>query len=411
MHTALIISLLALLVPEWGSRQPATPYQRLLLARETYRKIADSQAWQTFPAEICLRPGQTDPHIEKLRRNLRLTGDLLPAFTQTGQRYDDSLVLALKSFQQRHGLKADGIAGPQTLAALNVTPGQRLQQIDCNLQRWQQVPLGAAPLVLVNIPDFSLTLFDKTGAAIWQTKVIVGQAARIYRTARQKSKISYLVVNPTWNVPHSIIRNEIIPILRKDPRYLARNHMQVYRISGDRKIRLSALDLNWHEADPARDTFAIIQSAGPKNVLGRVKFIFHNLHDQYLHDTPFKSLFNHPVRAYSHGCVRVQDPDILAAYLMSDIWTGPVKKGRLPYAGHEEKTVFLPRPVPLQVGYFTAWADEQGKLQFRPDIYQLDQPQPAPGIATGLLPDCAAMDTSLAQPLVPAELPEKASGK
>lgn len=416
MFTTFFLVLLAFLVTSAAAGQPAgtvpaSPYERLLLARDSFQKSVANQTWHLFPPEVCLRPGQKDEHLDKLRHNLRLTGDLAPDMPLSAKSFDDTLAAALKSFQQRHGLRADGIAGPQTMAALNVSPEQRLQQITCNLLRWQQVNLGTAHLVLVNIPDFSLLLFDKNGAQVWQTRVIVGQAPRMYRTARQESKISYMVVNPTWNVPHSIIRNEIIPILRKDPHYLARNHMRVYRLSGGNKIRLSAQAINWQKADPARDNFAIIQSPGSKNALGRVKFIFHNPHDQYLHDTPFKTLFSHPVRAYTHGCVRVQHPEVLAAYLMSDNWAGPVKKGRIPHAGSIDKTVFLPRPLPLKIGYFTAWADEQGKLQFRPDIYQLDQVLPLPGAVTDLAGNCGLPDIDLAQPAHGEKEEEKAGEK
>jgi murein L,D-transpeptidase YcbB/YkuD len=168
-------------------------------------------------------------------------------------------------------------------------------------------------------------------------------------------------------------------MLKKDPAYLARNHMTLFRVEGSRKILVRANTVNWNKADSDRDKFMIIQQAGKHNSLGRIKFIFPNSYDQYLHDTPAKSLFNHPVRTYSHGCVRVQHPEILAAYLLSPNWKLPLKTGEFPKSQSADKIIYLPAPVIIKIGYFTAWIDEKGVLQFRPDIYQLDKkgdPQP-----------------------------------
>lgn len=309
----------------------------------------------------------------KLRSNLLLTGDLQSAAPASIFRFDDTLVVAVKRFQQRHGLKADGIVGAKTLAALNVSPEERLQQMELNLERWLQIPADAYPLVLINIPDFSLQLLGNAGEVVWQTRVIVGQTAKAYQTAVTESRISYLVLNPGWNVPRSIIRNEIIPMLRKDPGYLARNQMRLYRQEGSRRIPLPVHAIDWHQADPGRDKLMIIQQAGPENALGKIKFIFPNPNDQYLHDTPYKSLFAHSVRTYSHGCVRVQHPEILAGYLLNADWDLPVKPAQLPRSRQLDKVIYLPAPVDIKMGYFTAWVDEMGILQFRPDIYKLDQ--------------------------------------
>jgi L,D-transpeptidase YcbB len=361
---------------------PSCKVQMLLQARDAYKKIAASQTWSDFPKDICLRPGETNQLILKLRNNLLLTGDLKSLGTWPFFLFDDTLVVALKKFQQRHGLKPDGVAGPNTLAALNVSPQQRVQQIELNLDRWRQIPFDAYPLVLVNIPDFTLQLFDNAEEVVWQTRVIVGQTAKAYQTALLDSKISYLVLNPTWNLPQSIIRNEIIPLQQHDPAYLARNHMSLYRMAGSRQTPLSPHTINWNKADPARDKFMVIQQAGPHNALGKIKFIFANPFDQYLHDTPAKSLFNHPVRTYSHGCVRVQHPDILATYLLNLDWELPLKTAALPKSRTVDKIIYLPAPVNIKIGYFTAWVDENGVLQFRPDIYRLDKQSRLPDVVT-----------------------------
>jgi murein L,D-transpeptidase YcbB/YkuD len=162
-------------------------------------------------------------------------------------------------------------------------------------------------------------------------------------------------------------------MLRNDPGYLARNQMRLYRQEGSRRIPVPVEAINWHQADPDRDSLVVIQQAGPKNVLGKMKFIFHSPSEQYLHDTPVKSLFTHPVRTYSHGCVRVQHPEILAGYLLSADWEHPVKPARLPTSKEGDKIIYLPEPVYIKIGYFTAWVNEKEILQFRPDIYQLDE--------------------------------------
>jgi L,D-transpeptidase YcbB len=376
---------LLLLVSVWrqpvaGQPVPSYQYQLLSQAHADYLRIAASQHWLVLPGDICLRPGQTDLHILKLRNNLLLTGDLQSLGPGTAFAFDDSLQVAVKRFQQRHGLQADGIVGVKTLAALNVSPEERVQQIELNLERWQQIPYDAYPLVLVNIADFSLQLLDNAEQVVWQTKVIVGQTPKVYQTAVTAGSIRYLVLNPTWNVPKSIIRNEIIPMLRRDAGYLARNHMLLYRLEGSRRIPVPVHAINWQRADVDRDKLMVIQQAGPENALGTMKFIFPNPHDQYLHDTPYKSLFSHPVRTYSHGCVRVQQPEVLAGFLLSTDWEFPVKPARLPRSRQVDKIISLPAPVNIRMGYFTAWVNEKGILQFRPDIYQLDKkskkPQP-----------------------------------
>ena len=218
MTIAILIGLLAALAtgPSLGNR-PATPSQLVLQAQAAYTRLAASQAWAFFPAELCLRPGDTGRHVGPLRRNLALTGDLTLAGPGAGDRMDDTLVAAVKRYQQRHGLSPDGSVGPLTVAAMNVSPQQRLQQIALNLKRWRQIPPEAFPLVLVNIPDFTLQLLDTAQRVVWQTKVIVGQPARPFQTAQISSQINYLVLNPSWNIPKSIILREILPMLVRVP--------------------------------------------------------------------------------------------------------------------------------------------------------------------------------------------------
>lgn len=347
---------------------------RLTQALEHYLQIANKNSWSSFPVNICLRPNDSSAYIPKLRHNLILTRDLPEVDTSTLPVYDKVLLAAVVKFQERHGLKADGVVGQSTLEALNITPAQRIRQLEFNLLRWQADTIGqAAPRLLLNIPEFALKLLDANDNLIWQTRVIVGQRPKERQTVLLTSKISYLVLNPTWNIPSSIIRQEIIPILRKDPQYLARNRMLLYRVKGAKKYPISVKSVKWQTADPERDKLMIIQSPGKDNALGRIKFIFDNPYQIYLHDTPEKSIFNHQVRDYSHGCVRVQNPELLAAYLLNQNWPKTLLWPLEFEESTAEKMVYLPKPLPIKIGYFTSWVNEKGALQFREDIYKLDK--------------------------------------
>jgi len=371
----LVFLLLYLLNYPYGNAQRLYPIaadqeEQLLSAWQVYKQMAASDSWSTFPEDVCLKPGNTDQHILKLRNNLILTGDLQYNPDSAVFFFDATLVQAVKKFQVRHALNPDGIVGHQTIAALNITPDQRARQIELNLTRWQKTFEADNSMVLVNIPDFTLHLLTAQRKTIWQTKVIVGQTRRPFQTSQFKSKISYLVLHPTWNVPKSIIQREIIPVLKTDPNYLERNRMVLYRQTKTGKIVMRPSSMNWNSLDI--NDITIIQSAGSQNALGQLKFIFANPYNIYLHDTPIKSLFTHPVRTYSHGCVRVQYPEILASYLLSTDWEKRVPITKLLNKNTNNKTIYLPKPVPIILGYFTCWIDTEGQLQFRQDIYGQD---------------------------------------
>ncbi|GAA4295503.1 L,D-transpeptidase family protein [Nibribacter koreensis] len=326
--------------------------------------------WDAFPEDICVQPGTQDRFVPKVRNLLCLTQDLTHCATQDSTFFDAHLTDAVKRFQRRHGLPADGIVGCNTLTALNVSPAKRLQQLLVNLARWQDSLYAPTyPQVLVNIPDYTLHLLNSQAQTVWKTRVVVGQVKRNFQTRQINSRISYLVVRPTWNLPKSIIKNEIIPAVRRDASYLAKNHMDLYKEVRGRLVPLGVGSVNWKTVDATKIT--IIQRPGTWNALGQIKFLFHNPFDIYLHDTPAKALFHHPVRAYSHGCVRVEHPDKLATYLLSPDWGKPVAFSLQAQKGQNQQ-VFLPKPVAIQIRYFTSWIDAQGVLQFRDDVYGLD---------------------------------------
>ena len=372
-HLFLIILFMGVISPVWSCAQNINPQvARLAKAIKYYQQIASANKWATFPENICLRPSDSSEYVLKLRQNLALTQDLPLPDTSTGFKYDKALTAAVIRFQERHGLRPDGVVGQQTLKALNVTPAQRIRQMEFNLLRWQADTVGlASNRILLNIPDFKLKLLDGNYNIIWQTRVIVGHKNG-KQTKLLRSKISYLVLNPTWNIPASIIRNEIIPVLKKDPNYLARKNMILYRVKKDKKYPISVNSVNWNTAEAKLNELMIIQSPGKDNALGQIKFIFDNPYSIYLHDTPEKSLFEHDIRDYSHGCVRVQNPELLAAYLLNQNWSQKPPPPLVIRKSQSEKIVFLPKPMPIKISYFTSWVNEQGLVQFREDIYKLD---------------------------------------
>jgi len=374
-----ILTLLALIncssTYEGNKKQAPHPQcLRLEKALLQYRELAALHHWISFPEDILLQPGDSSEYVLELRKTLSLTGDLPASAPLPLPLFDEALTEAVRRFQRRHGLVADGRVGQETLRELNVVPSQRLRQIEINLARWQAFNQETAlPLVFVNVPDYTLQLLDTIGKVIWKTRVVVGKPAKAYQTRPMDSNITHLVLNPSWNVPQSIFRQEIIPVLKKDKGYLARNHLVLYRLQGNKRTSISVNAVNWHRADPDRDGLRVVQVPGPWNALGKVKFLFPTSYAQYLHDTPAKALFMQPYRTYSHGCVRVQHPDTLAAFLLSVNWMKKKDVQALWAMSTSDKSVLLPKPVQVKLGYFTCWVDDLGVLQFRRDIYKQDK--------------------------------------
>ncbi|PRY07283.1 putative peptidoglycan binding protein [Pontibacter ummariensis] len=348
-------------------------HERLQQALQQYQQLAEQENWAYFPDNLCLQARDSNAYVLDLRKNLRLTGDLPLPEAPLSAVFDNTLTSAVKKFQQRHGLRADGIVGYETVQELNVPLSLRVRQIELNLKRWQDFAANPVqPKVFVNIPDYTLHLLDNSQKTVWTTRVVVGHVGKAYQTVSLEGLLSYLVLNPSWNVPASIVRREIIPILKEDIGYLERNHMSLYQLQGNQKIKIPAHAVDWQTADPTRDNLFVVQEPGSWNALGRVKFIFPNPYAIYLHDTPAKALFSQGKRAYSHGCIRVQYPDSLAAYLLSDLWGKPTDIQALWRNTAPDKIVRLPEPTPVKLGYYTCWVDDKGILQFRRDIYQLD---------------------------------------
>ncbi len=352
----------AVIVERIALRHPQ--YLALQAALQDYRTIEAAGGWPLIPPGETLRPGMTDPRVPTLRARLMVTGELAPE-PVAGERYDEALVAAVRRFQLRHGLDADGAVGPRTLRALNRTVGERIDQLRLSLERARWVLRGIGDdFVLVNIAG-ARTYVYKGGDLVWRTRSIVGQRYR--KTPIFRDEIRYMELNPTWTVPRSIFVEDKLPLIREDPGYLARGGYKVF----DRDWQvLDPSVVDWWALDPPPVT--LVQAPGPGNALGQVKFMFPNRFAVYLHDTNDRSLFDRASRSLSSGCVRVEQPFVLADLLMADDPTWNHARLEAILASGRATRVDLPKPMPVLLTYYTAWV-EDGEVLFREDIYDRDE--------------------------------------
>ena len=315
-----------------------------------YHKITVAGGWPTVPAEIIkVKKGSSSPAVAILKKRLQITGDLPTA--DSSQVFNDTLELAVKNAEARFGYNADGKITEAFLKDLNVPAVERLKQILINMNRMRWMPnKPEGNLLVANIPEFVVHAYEGSNK-VFSMNVVVGKEG--HNTMMFTGDLNQIVFSPYWNIPPSIVRSEILPAMQNDPDYLARNNMEIVSENGDLPT--------------------IRQLPGPGNSLGKVKFLFPNSFNIYFHDTPAKSLFNREKRAYSHGCIRLAEPEKMANYLLrnNSEWTA----SRISQAMNsgEEKYVKLKDPVPVFISYYTAWVDEQGRMNFREDIYEHDQ--------------------------------------
>ncbi len=351
--------------PEQGS------YARLREALARYRWLLSQGERSRVSAGAPLKKDSVSDRVVELRERLAASGDLEANEGKKGNLFDDKLEQSVIIFQKRHGLKADGIVGRVTLNALNVPLRQRVRQIELNMERLRWI-LGNVEQrsVVVNIADFKLHVIEN-GKSILSMKVVVGKSYQ--RTPIFTAKMTYLVINPSWNIPDSIARKEILEKIKNDPHYLSEQNIKVLRGSGSHREEIDPETIDWSEITPDSLIYRFRQEPGPLNPLGRIKFILPNQFDVYLHDTPSKRLFSENVRTFSHGCTRIERPIELAEYVLRDApgWTrenllDAIEKGT-------EQKVLIPRPLNVHFLYLTAWVDQGGTLQFRNDIYGRDK--------------------------------------
>lgn len=342
-------------------------YLTLKSALRSYREIATAGGWPPVADGASLKPGMTDSRIGVLRRRLAASGHYDGTGTTDPDLYDSTLEAAVLAFQDRHGLSADGVVGPATLEELNVPVQARIEQIRANLERarWVLRSLGD-DFIVVNIAGFYVRVI-RDGAALWETRAIVGRPYR--KTPVFTAEMSYLVLNPTWTVPPTILREDILPKAKADPSYLTAGNFQL--VDGDGGA-VDPLALDWSELGPKGFPYQVVQGPGPDNALGLVKFMFPNKHFVYLHDTPGRESFKSSQRSFSSGCIRVENPFELVDLLLADQpdWSRPAVAATIE-AG-TTKTVRLEQPVPVLLLYWTVDPDASGGVRFYRDIYERD---------------------------------------
>jgi len=322
---------------------PSFVYGLVKRALAELRARRDKGGWTVATDGPTLRKGDKGPRVAALRAILAERGDL--ASGPPSDVFDDALVDGLKRFQDRHGLDADGVYGKKVVSEANVPLSTRIQQVRLGLERLRWLPrTSTGRRIAVNLADFKTYVFDDDRVT-FETRSVVGKL--YHETPMFTGRMTYLVINPYWNVPVSIMRSELLPKAKADPEYLARNHFEY-------------------------DGTSMRQLPGPSNSLGRFKFMFPNPHNIYLHDTPARALFNEADRAFSHGCVRLEKPAELAALLLGDQgWTA--ERIRAAVETGVETVVTLEKPIPVYISYITAFLGADELMHYRRDVYGRDQ--------------------------------------
>jgi len=358
---------IAKLLKELPPQHPA--YQSLKQQLHHFRELVQQGGWQSFGWGPVLESGVQHKQVLQLKRRLQLTGDLVMDPFPNMDIFDRWLEEAVMGYQARHGLEVDGKVGPRTRRSLNIKPGERIRQIRINMERWRWLPrkLGKRYLI-VNMTGFELYIMEE-GSVELSMPVIIGKSYRA--TPTFSGLVSYMEYNPYWTIPTNMVFEDIIPRQISDPAYFSNRSIKVYRgWANPREIDPQTVD--WSKLDKERFPYWLRQEPGPKNALGRIKFIFSNPYEIYLHGTPDKHLFDRVVRTFSSGCIRVKDPVRLAAFLLSE---GTQQKEEEVLANiylGTNQGVTLPIAVPIYLVYWTAWVDQDGKMNFRDDIYGRD---------------------------------------
>ena len=345
-------------------------YKDLKAALANYRKIDEGGAWQVVDKGPALQAGMKGTRVAQIKRRLIRTGEIVSE--GDAQLFDDDLVAGVKKFQQRHGLKEDGNVGADTIAELNVPVSVRIDQITINLERLRGLSANLGErYILVNVANNELKIIenDKT---IYAARVIVGRPD--HETPVFSALLTYIEINPYWNVPHGIAVNELLPKIKANPGFLSANGYLLLRRNGDNSSAIEAASVDWSTVSQQNFPYFLRQKPGPQNALGTIAFMFPNPHNVFIHDTPGKSLFGLTARYFSHGCVRVQFPVKLALLLLDRQENGQWNENRINsiFETNEQTRVELKRPIPVNIAYATAWAEMDGAVHFRKDTYKRD---------------------------------------
>ncbi|MFH1375014.1 MAG: L,D-transpeptidase family protein [bacterium] len=347
-------------------------YRNLRAALVRYRSVVANGGWAPVPEGPALKKGDTGNRIVALRRRLLLSRDIVAVPTDSEGVFDEELQTAVVRYQSRNGLESDGVVGSATLAALNVTTQERVQQLVTNLERWRWLPQELEDkYVLVNIANFELVVMEYDSPLL-SMRIVVGRSYR--RTPVFSDRITYLVLNPYWHVPQSLAAADILPAIKKDSTYLVDNDFEVFLGWGADALSIDPRDVDWSEISGRNLQYRFRQRPGSKNALGRVKIMFPNQFNVYLHDTPAKGLFAKAKRDFSSGCIRIAKPLELTDYLLGHDSRWNRSRIETTLQQSAEETVRIPASIPIHILYWTAWVDEDGTVHFRQDIYDRDRP-------------------------------------
>jgi len=340
-------------------RAYATPLTDALIK---YEQIAENGGWNKVISTTKIQLGDQDSRVISLWSRLYISGDVTEDYSG---KFDRALEAAVERFQNRHGLKADGVVGKETIEAMNVPVKDRIEQIKSNIDK-----IELKDGFIVNIPDFKLYIVENN-QIIKTFRVIVGKKKN--QTPILAQKIRYIELNPYWNVPHKIAVKEILPIVKKNALYLQNDNMRVFENWSEdaREIDLNSVD--WAGLNKYNFHYKFRQDPGEKNALGYIKFVFPNQYGVYLHDTDKPHLFDKEVRAFSHGCIRIEKPLDLALYLLSDDPEWNLEKLNALIKSGKTKIISLLNPINIYTVYWTAWVDQEGIVNFRDDIYGWDK--------------------------------------
>lgn len=341
-------------------------YVRLRNALKTYQKIEKNGGWPLMSPGPILKLGRWHKQVAILRQRLKAESDLKSGVVKNARYFDKTVKFGLARFQKRHGLKMDGIFGPDTRAAMNVTVNKRIKQIQFNMERWRWLPkwLGRR-YIMVNTAGFNMVVVENENIQ-FAMGVIIGKPDR--PTPVTSSKIHGVVFNPYWTVPPTIIFEDFLPLQQRDPTFFTSKQIRVFKNGNE----LNPTEIDWTQVNQEHFPYTLRQDPGPQNSLGRLKFLFSNAYTVYLHDTPGKHLFNLDNRSLSSGCIRVEEPVLLASYLLGkeNGWTEEKIKMTIETGKYLEAPIR--ESIPIYLVYMTAWVEENMDVHFRPDIYERD---------------------------------------
>ncbi|MBL8837483.1 MAG: L,D-transpeptidase family protein [Alphaproteobacteria bacterium] len=354
---------------------PQTPEYALLVgALRRAREIAAAGGWPTVPEGPTIEPGATDPRVGAVRARLAVVDGAAAEGPQGNNVYDAALQDVVKRFQRRHGIGDDARIGRLTVRSLNQTAEWRVQQILVNLDRLRAMPArGDATEIVVNIPEYRVRVFEGPQEVL-AMNVVVGREAR--PTPLLTSRVVEIIFNPTWTVPLKLSREDLLPRLRRNPQEMVDKGFRVYRGWSNAAEEIDIVNYDWRAVRPDRFNFMVRQEAGPRNALGQLRLTLVNTPDIYMHDTPDRHYFARDMRALSSGCVRLERPVDMVEYVLrrnrAPEWTQQTIRETMG-TGDIRRSVPVARPIAVQMTYITSWVNADGDIQFREDIYNIDQ--------------------------------------